>query len=223
MFTGLIEDLGRVEHISRGSRSFKLKVGTSLPHAEINLGDSIAVNGVCLTVVHHAPGFFEADVSPETVQSSNFSALKVGTRVNLERALRLDARLGGHMVSGHIDTVGTVTARTQDDIAVRFSVEIPPQHMRYVVTKGSIAIDGISLTVNQVTATTFSVAIIPHSLAKTTLQHYGVGSRVNIETDLLGRYVEKLLGYRSEGDIDGDAQHNDQGLSLEKLAQNGFF
>ncbi|MDD2558924.1 MAG: riboflavin synthase [Desulfuromonadaceae bacterium] len=222
MFTGLIEDLGRIDSINRRGNSFRLKVATSLPPTEIALGDSIAVNGVCLTVVMHNAGVFEADVSPETMQSSTFNALSVGGRVNLERALRLGDRLGGHLVSGHIDTVGTIVQRTQDDIAVRFSIELPRKFMRYVIGKGSIAIDGISLTVNQVTDTTFSVAVIPHSLAKTTLQHYGVGAKVNIETDMLGRYIEKLLSSDSDA-AEQNAPATGTGLSWAKLAENGFF
>lgn len=223
MFTGLIEDLGRIESIQRRSNSFKLKISTNLPPQEISVGDSVAVNGICLTVVHHAPGNFSADVSPETMQSSNIGYLSVGDVVNLERALRLGDRLGGHMVSGHIDTTGTVVQRIQDDIAVRFSVELPRTFMRYVISKGSIAIDGISLTVNTVTDTTFSVAIIPHSLAKTTLQHYGVGAKVNIETDMLGRYIEKLLSHAPDSSDTAAANPESGGLSIEKLAENGFF
>lgn len=223
MFTGLIEDLGRIECFQRRSNSFKLKVATHLPHHEISVGDSIAVNGICLTVVEHSPGSFSADVSPETMQSSNIGTLSAGDSVNLERALRLADRLGGHMVSGHIDTTGKVIQRIQDDIAVRFSVELPRAFMRYVISKGSIAIDGISLTVNTVTDTTFSVAIIPHSLAKTTLQHYGVGAKVNIETDILGRYIEKLLNHDTDSDDTGTSHNESGGLSIAKLAENGFF
>lgn len=223
MFTGLIEDLGRVESIQRRSNSFKLQVASSLPYQEICVGDSIAVNGICLTVVSHSPGSFSADVSPETMHSSNIGSLSVGTAVNLERALRLGDRLGGHMVSGHIDTTGTVVQRVQDHNAVRFTVELPRTFMRYVISKGSIAIDGISLTVNDVTDDTFSVAIIPHSLAKTTLQHYGVGAKVNIETDLLGRYVERLLNHAQDSSDATTVHTQNEGLSIAKLAENGFF
>ncbi|MFO7830612.1 MAG: riboflavin synthase [Desulfuromonadaceae bacterium] len=223
MFTGLIEDLGRIESIQRNSKSFKLRVVTTLPPQEISIGDSIAVNGICLTVVEHTSGTFSADVSPETMQSSNIGSLSVGNTVNIERALRLGDRLGGHMVSGHIDTTGTVVRRVHDDIAVRFTVELPRTFMRYVISKGSIAIDGISLTVNRVTDTTFSVAIIPHSLAKTTLQHYGVGARVNIETDMLGRYIEKLLSHAPDSSDTAANNTESGGLSIAKLAENGFF
>lgn len=223
MFTGLIEDLGRIESIQRNSKSFKLRVVTTLPPQEISIGDSIAVNGICLTVVEHTSGTFSADVSPETMQSSNIGSLSVGNTVNIERALRLGDRLGGHMVSGHIDTTGTVVRRVHDDIAVRFTVELPRTFMRYVISKGSIAIDGISLTVNRVTDTTFSVAIIPHSLAKTTLQHYGEGARVNIETDMLGRYIEKLLSHAPDSSDTAANNTESGGLSIAKLAENGFF
>lgn len=213
MFTGLIEDLGTVRELRKNADSVRLKVATSIPMGEIELGESIAVNGICLTVVAFGDGMFAADVSPETVYRSTLAALVPGSRVNLERALRLGARLGGHLVSGHVDAVGSVVALVRDGNAQRLTFRLPAEINRYVVEKGSVAIDGISLTVNSVTDDTFSVAIIPHTLAETTLKDRQVGSQVNIETDIIGKYVERLLGRapreetRSPVDLDFLAKH----------------
>ena len=216
MFTGLIEDLGIVRQIQTGSDSGLITVATSLPMEEIRLGESIAVNGVCLTVTRFGGGIFSADVSPESLSRSTLGELKSGQRVNLERALRLSDRLGGHFVSGHVDGVGQVVERFQDRNAVRFTIRMPEVLRRYLVEKGSVAIDGISLTVNTVIEDTFSLAIIPLSLAKTTLQDCRVGSQVNIETDILGKYVERLLQNR------GDDKSPASSMDLEFLAKHGF-
>lgn len=216
MFTGLIEDVGRLRQLVRQGGACRIVLDCRLPLAEIALGDSIAVNGVCLTVVERLAGGFAADVSPETLQSSNLGALQPGSPVNLERALRLTDRLGGHLVSGHIDACAVLQRRFRDGNAERFLFALDPAALRYVVEKGSIAIDGVSLTVNSVDAAGFGVALIPHSLAQTSLQHYAVGARVNIETDLLARYVEKLLQPA------GGAIAPPAGLSLETLISNGF-
>lgn len=215
MFTGLIEDLGTVRELQRSADSVRLKVATRIPMEEIRMGESIAVNGICLTVVAFGGGIFSADVSPETLDRSSLGRLATGSRVNLERALRLSDRLGGHLVSGHIDGVGEITERSQDGNAVRFGFAVAPSLSRYIVEKGSIAIDGISLTVNAVASEGFSVAVIPHSLAQTTLQERLVGDRVNIETDLIGKYVERLL----KGSGDGGSR---KPLDLEFLAKHGF-
>jgi len=215
MFTGLIEDLGRVAELSNRGDQVRLTVKTALPMNELATGDSVAVNGICLTVVAHGQGQFSADVSPETLQRSTLRQLKTGSEVNLERALRLSDRLGGHLVSGHIDTVGEILHREQDRNAVRFQVALPEHYQRYVVEKGSVAIDGVSLTVNSLDAAGFSVAVIPHSLAMTTLKNCQPGSLVNIETDLLGKYVERLF-QRSDKSPQGGS------LSLEFLAKHGF-
>jgi len=215
MFTGLIEDLGTVRELRKSADNVCLTVATTIPMDELELGESVAVNGVCLTLVDFRDGHFTADVSPETMARSTLASLKPGSLVNLERALRFGARLGGHLVSGHVDTVGMITVLTRDGNARRFTFRIPPEINRYVVEKGSVAIDGISLTVNQVTEDTFSVAVIPHTLEKTTLQDRQVGSTVNVETDLIGKYVERLLGKAP----------NDQPRSpvdLEFLARHGF-
>nr|WP_320051046.1 riboflavin synthase [uncultured Desulfuromonas sp.] len=214
MFTGLIEDVGTIRELRHGASSVQLSVATSIPMTEIALGDSIAVNGICLTVIRFGNGAFVADVSPETLGCTNLGGLAPGSSVNLERALKLSDRLGGHLVSGHVDDVAIVTERRPDGNAIRFTFHLAPHTLRYVVPKGSITIDGISLTVNDVTDETFSVAIIPHSLEQTTLKNVQVGGRVNIETDIIARYVEKLLGQAPA------AQGGS--LTLEHLARNGF-
>jgi riboflavin synthase len=214
MFTGLIEDLGTVRELRRESNLVRLTVGTAIPSAELHLGDSVAVNGICLTVVAFGTGSFTADVSPETLERSTLGQLAAGSRVNLERALRLSDRLGGHLVSGHVDAIATISERLQDRNAIRFTFRLPAAVNRFVAEKGSVAIDGISLTVNAVTDETFTVAVIPHTLAMTTLQEKKSGDRVNIETDLIARYIARLLGV-------GEAQPTGA-LNLDFLAKHGF-
>lgn len=215
MFTGLIQSVGNVKSLNRQGNSATLMIASELVKDDLQLGESIAVNGVCLTVTAWDDQSFSADVSPETLDCSNLGRLRPNMQVNLERALRLSDRLGGHLVSGHIDCVATVRKRYQDQNAIRFEFAVPTEALRYLVEKGSVAVDGISLTVNAVTENSFSVAIIPHSLAKTTLQDCREGTAVNIETDLIGRYVERLLAGKSESGTG-------KGLSLEFLAKNGF-
>lgn len=215
MFTGLIEDLGTLRRFQKSGDSGRITIATAFPMQEIVMGESIAVNGVCLTVVGFGGGSFTADVSPESLARTNLGQLNTGSRVNLERALKLSDRLGGHIVSGHVDTQGVVTERRQDQNAVRFTIEVPQSQIRYLVEKGSVAIDGISLTVNAVAEQTFSVAVIPHSLAKTTLQWCEPGVRVNVETDILGKYVERLLRPAQSTPKEGS-------ISLDFLAKNGF-
>lgn len=218
MFTGLIEDIGTVRELRHSGSSVQLCVATQLPLHEIKLGDSIAVNGICLTVVQFGSGSFVADVSPETMLCSNLNSVTPGSEVNLERALQLSDRLGGHLVSGHVDAVATVLEQRRDGNAIRFRFKLNPATLRYVVPKGSITIDGISLTVNAVDAQSFSVAIIPHSLERTTLKNLSAGSRVNIETDVIARYVEKLLSTPQPVSPHGV----DTGLTMEQLVKNGF-
>jgi riboflavin synthase len=215
MFTGLIEDLGKIRTLRKGNDSVRLTVATDLPMEEIRLGDSIAVNGICLTVVSSGGGTFTADVSPETVNCTTLSELVPGSTVNLERALRLSDRLGGHIVTGHVDAVATVADRSQEGNALRFNFRLPLEANRYLVEKGSVAIDGISLTVNTVTDEGFSVAVIPHTLTRTTLMDKGVGARVNIETDIIGKYVERLFGGRSADSVRSP-------VNIEFLAKHGF-
>jgi len=215
MFTGLIEDLGTVRELRKGADSVRLAVATRIPMSDLELGESIAVNGICLTMVTFGGGMFSADVSPETLERTNLGELVPGAAVNLERALRLSDRLGGHLVSGHVDAVATITERRQDRNAIRFTFRQAAAVNRFVVEKGSVAIDGISLTVNEVSGESFSVAVIPHTLAMTTLKEKGAGSRVNIETDIIGKYVERLLRGAETG-------AEKKPLDLDFLAKHGF-
>jgi riboflavin synthase len=212
MFTGLIEDTGRVAAFDRRGEAGNLRVETALPVEEIALGDSVAVNGACLTVTARSGVCLTFDVSPETIDRTTFRSIRPGSSVNLERALSLGERLGGHIVSGHIDCCGRL-ARLETRSGNRIlEFALPPAHARYLVEKGSVAIDGISLTVNDVSAAGFSVNIIPHTLARTTLATLKPGDEVNIETDIIGKYVERLAQPWGSG----------KGLSMRTLAENGF-
>lgn len=215
MFTGLIETVGQVHSLKQQGGSAQLQIVSTLATADLQLGESIAVNGACLTVIAWDRSSFSVDISPETMNCTTLGLLRPGQSVNLERALRLADRLGGHLVSGHVDCIATVKRRYQDQNALRFEFTVPSEVMRYLVEKGSVAVDGISLTVNRVEEGMFSVAVIPHSLAKTTLNLCREGAKVNIETDLLGRYVERLL----QG---GGNPHGESKLNIEFLAKNGF-
>lgn len=214
MFTGLIEDVGKLVQLVRSGEAGRLTVATALPISEIRQGDSVAVNGVCLTVTRQEEGALTFDVSPETLDRSILGALRNGAPVNLERALRLSDRLGGHIVTGHVDCIARVESRQEQANAIIFTFQLlDPVMTRYLVPKGSVAIDGISLTVNNVSGVSFSVAVIPHTAAMTTLSGRKAGDRVNVETDIVGKYVERLLGGRT-----GAAG----GVTLELLARNGF-
>lgn len=213
MFTGLIADLGTLEELRRGGEHAGVTVATALPMQELTLGASIAVNGVCLTVTAFGSGRFTADVSPETLRSTTLGGLLRGARVNLEPALRLSDRLGGHLVTGHVDGLARLVAREQQGNAWRLAFDLNAELGRLLVSKGSVAVDGISLTVNEVAAERFAVMIIPHTLERTTLATCQVGAEVNIETDLIGKYVARLLG--------GNAAAAG-GVTLDLLAKNGF-
>jgi riboflavin synthase len=191
MFTGLVEIQGSVTAIQKTGSGICLSI-KPLSDFDLSLGDSVAVNGVCLTVTKHN-GDVSFDISPETMRSTDLGELHNGDRVNLERALRLSDRLGGHIVSGHVDNVGTVREIRQVGEYTFYTFDAPPDILRYVVKKGSIAIDGISLTVVDLDSRSFSVAIIPHTLTATNIGQRRVGDKVNLETDIIGKYVEKLL------------------------------
>ena len=193
MFTGIVEELGTIRSIRRGAASAVLSIGAEAVLSDLRIGDSVAVNGVCLTATGVDGSGFTADVMHETLQRSSLGALGPGSRVNLERAMAADGRFGGHIVSGHIDGTGTIAERRRDDNAVWYTVSAPPALLRYIVEKGSIAIDGISLTVASVEADRFSVSVIPHTAAVTVLGRKRPGDMVNLETDIIGKYVEKLL------------------------------
>ena len=200
MFTGIIEEMGVVQVFDRLKRSPQLSVLAMTVMEDLAAGDSITVNGVCLTATGRTDKEFTADVSAETLTVTNLGSLKVGDAVNLERAVRVNSRLGGHLVSGHVDGVGLIRDRRQEEDAWLLTIEIPKELLRYCIKKGSIAVDGISLTINQVTDKDIQVAIIPHTGKMTTLGLKGVGTTVNIECDLIGKYLERLLLERgSEG------------------------
>ena len=213
MFTGLIETVGELVSIERRGASGSLTVKTSLPPEEISIGASIAVNGACLTVVRKGGGTITFDVSPETIDRTAFKRLSSGSPLNLERAMRLSDRLDGHLVSGHVDCVATVCERRETAGNIVFSFRFPADFGRYIAAKGSVAIDGISLTVNSVGPDSFSVNVIPHTRAKTTLLSKRVGDEVNIETDLICRYLERLLAGRAL---------QSEGVTMELLSKNGF-
>lgn len=211
MFTGIIEEIGTIKGIRRGNRSVVVEIGAAKVLEDTKVGDSIATNGVCLTVTAMGNGGFTADVMPETMERSNLGGLKPGERVNLERALCLNSRLGGHMVAGHIDGTGRITDRVKDENAVWLTVRTTPEILRYVVEKGSVAIDGVSLTVAYVDEAVFKVSVIPHTQEETTLTGKRVGDVVNLENDMIVKYVEKLM-----------KQPQTKGLSLDFLQANGF-
>ena len=201
MFTGIIEEIGKVKSIVRHSNSIKLTVAANKIMSDMHIGDSISTNGICLTVTTFDSTSFTVDVMPETMMMSNFKNLKVNDEVNLERALAANGRLGGHIVSGHIDGVGTIIKKYNDDKAIRMSFATSTSILQLIVKKGSIAIDGISLTVTDVDSTSFSVSIIEHTQGETTLTSKKVGDTVNLENDVIGKYVQKMLvGNRSESE-----------------------
>ena len=209
MFTGIIEELGTVERVGAGRitvRAQRVLEGT-------RLGDSIAVNGVCLTVTHLTGAGFTADVMPETLRRSSLGQLRPGSRVNLERAMAADGRFGGHIVSGHIDGMGQILALRDEGNAVWITIAAPPELLRGIVEKGSVAIDGVSLTVVAVTDQDFSVSIIPHTGGQTTLLHRRPGEQVNLETDIIGKYVFRLLA---------PERASKGGITREFLTQYGF-
>ena len=193
MFTGIVEEIGTVERIQHGQHSAVLTIRAKTGLADAKLGDSIAVNGICLTVTGLPNGCFTADVMHETLNRSSLSQLSNGGEVNLERAMPMNGRFGGHIVSGHVDGVGRISRIRRDDNAVWYTVETEPKLLRYIVEKGSITMDGISLTVAEVTDHSFSISAIPHTVAVTVLRQRKEGSLVNLETDIIGKYVEKLL------------------------------
>ncbi|MBR1390237.1 MAG: riboflavin synthase [Lachnospiraceae bacterium] len=215
MFTGIIEELGTIQRLNIQGTSGEIAVlaNTVLEHTRI--GDSIAVNGICLTVTALRPDGFSADIMAETVRRSGLKNARAGDRVNLERAMAADGRFGGHIVSGHIDGTGTITSCRQEENAVWVTIAADPRILNLIVEKGSICIDGISLTVAAVTEQEFQVSVIPHTAAQTTLIHKRVGDSVNLENDVVGKYVQKLLG------LTGSEPEN-SGLTLEMLTELGY-
>lgn len=216
MFTGIIEEVGRLERLAGGEIAIRAKKVLE----DVALGDSIAVNGICLTVTRFDEAHFTADVMPETIRRTSLAELRRGSRVNLERALTLKSRLGGHIVSGHIDGAGMIAAMKEEGNAILLTVRASDSVLRYVVEKGSVALDGISLTVASVGAADFTVSLIPHTREITNLREKSVGSRLNIETDILGKYVEKLF---PGGCVQGSAASKGKdGITMDFLRQQGF-
>lgn len=213
-FTGIVEELGKINKIDRGSQSCQISVFANKVVSDVNIGDSIAINGVCLTVIKFDQQQFSADVMDETLKKTNLNDLKSGSIVNLERALRLGDRMGGHLVQGHIDGIGTILEMQRMDIAILIKIKAAPEVMRYMVPKGSVAIDGISLTVIDVLADSFTVSLIPHTAHMTSLGFKKPGDSVNLESDIIGRYVERLL-VGSSGTTRSD-------MTLSFLADHGF-
>ena len=193
MFSGIVEEMGAVQAIEKGLAGAKFSILASAILDDLHVGDSVSVSGACLTATKIEDQSFFVDVSTETMNCTNLGTIAVGTPLNLERAMKLNARMGGHLVTGHIDGIGTLRTREQDGNAIYLTVEASEDIMRYCVPKGSITIDGISLTINSVTAHSFSVAIIPHTAKVTTIGLKQVGDAVNLESDLIGKYVERLL------------------------------
>ena len=193
MFTGIVEETGSIKNIKRGAASAELSIEASKVLEDVALGDSIAVNGVCLTVTDFSGSMFTADVMHETLDRSSLGALRPGSPVNLERAMKTDGRFGGHIVSGHIDGTGHISNISRDDNAIWYTIDTSGDILRYIVEKGSIAIDGISLTVASVDESSFKVSIIPHTAANTILAVKKVGDVVNLENDIIGKYEEKLM------------------------------
>lgn len=223
MFTGIIEALGSIRAIKPVGGDVRLMIDTGndesgLDMSDVQLGDSIAVNGVCLTAVEHDKHSFSADVSNETLALTSLQQLKVGSQVNLEKALMPTSRLGGHLVSGHVDGLGELVELSEDARSIRMKIRSPDNLKRYIAVKGSICIDGISLTVNAVDDTVFEVNIVPHTQQRTIIQHYSTGQKVNLEVDLIARYLERLLL-----NLPDDAeQNNKSAVSRELLMRAGF-
>mgnify|MGYP000037542361 CR=1 FL=1 len=218
MFTGIIEAIGQIGIIrSQGGDSRLFIKSEQLDYSDVKLGDSIAVNGVCLTVTDLESHGFWADVSNETMIHTRMSEYSVGTRVNLEKALTLSTRLGGHMVSGHVDGVGVVLERYDDGRSIRFVIEAPESLAKYIAEKGSITVDGVSLTVNSVEKNQFVLNIVPHTAAETVIEGYKSGSKVHLEVDLVARYLERLLSCQESADSSQGSK-----INLAFLATNGF-
>jgi riboflavin synthase len=218
MFTGIIEGLGTIAAIQASGKGRRLTVTAEFDLLHSRIGDSIAVNGACLTAVEIGSRRFVADVSPETLDRTTFGKAKIGERVNLERALRLSDRLDGHLVSGHIDGTGTIDQKKTAGNAVIVVIKVPESLSHYMIQKGSVAVDGISLTINKCSAGNFEVSIIPHTAGLTTIGFKAVGTPVNIETDMIGKYVERLLMPHRQP----RANEPPSGVDMQFLAKSGF-
>lgn len=217
MFTGLVEEIGVVQSILWGAKSARIVIRAYRVLEGIKLGDSISTNGVCLTAVDFRDDTFTVDVMAETMRRSSFKKLTLGSRVNLERALRLGDRLGGHLVSGHIDGIGVISSLDKEDNAVWITVKTSSKLLKYIIHKGSIAVDGVSLTVAYVDERVFKVSIIPHTKDVTTLLEKSIGEEVNIECDMVGKYIEKLLLFNNE------TAESENSIDIDFLKKHGFY
>jgi len=217
MFTGIIQSIGEIAAIEAKGDDTRVRILTNkLDLADVQLGDSIAVNGVCLTAVELPGDGFWADVSGETLSCTTFKSLTVGMKANLEKALTPTTRLGGHLVSGHVDGIGKVVERYDDGRSVRFHIQTPDEMAKYIAEKGSVCVDGISLTVNAVKGAVFELNIVPHTLQETTMGQFKVGTEVNLEVDIIARYLERLI----LGDKAADVKTS--GISMDMLSEHGF-
>lgn len=217
MFTGIIETVGKLAAITPKGDDISITVNSGkLDMSDVKLGDSIATNGVCLTVVAMTENSYTADLSLETLKMTGFTDYQVGDKVNLEKAMLPTTRFGGHIVSGHVDGVGTIVERNQVGRSVEFWVELPEDLDKYVAHKGSITVDGISLTVNELRKSAFKLTIVPHTSDETTINNFQVGTKVNLEVDVLARYMERLLQGNSS------TEKKESALTMEFLQQNGF-
>jgi riboflavin synthase len=214
MFTGIVEEIGTIHSVQRGKQSAVLKIGASQIVEGLKNGDSVNTNGACLTVISVDGDSFSADVMAETMRLTNLQFLKPGSKVNLERAMKLNERLGGHLVSGHIDGTGTITGIAEEDNAQWITVSADPAILRYMIKKGSIAIDGISLTVAKLTGNDFSVSLIPYTIKDTTLAHRKKGEMVNLECDMVGKYIERFMNAGTES--------KQRTIDLDYLKEHGF-
>ncbi|MCI5944317.1 MAG: riboflavin synthase [Eubacterium sp.] len=216
MFTGIIEEVGVIKSIRMGAQSAVITIEAEKVLEDIHLGDSIAMNGVCLTVTSFDSHSYSVDIMHESLKRTNLGSLKSGSRVNLERAMAADGRFGGHIVAGHVDGTGKITAMEKDDNAVWIYIQAEPSVLKYIVEKGSITIDGISLTVAKVDEKSFAVSVIPHTGTHTTLLEKKPGDTVNLENDMIGKYVEKLLNYQEKENKPSSR------ITMEFLRENGF-
>lgn len=223
MFTGIVEEIGTVVSISQGTKAARLTLQGNLIFEDMHIGDSIAVNGVCLTVTEKASNTFIVDVMPETLRRSSLGKLSKGSKVNMERAMAANGRFGGHIVSGHIDGTGKLESFVREDNAVWVTITASAKLLKYIIEKGSITIDGISLTVAYVDNRCFKVSLIPHTAANTTLLTKKAGDIVNLENDIVGKYIDRLLHF---GDLEVDLENEKDtavgGISMDFLAGNGY-
>lgn len=216
MFTGIIEELGTIKAINKGSETIVLTISAEKVLEDVQLGDSISVNGVCLTVTTFSQKSFTVDVMPETYRSTGLKGLSVHTKVNLERAMASGGRFGGHFVSGHIDGTGEIVQKRPEKNAIYYDIKVPEHLTKYLLYKGSVAVDGTSLTIFGLTEDTFTISLIPHTVSETVLGAKSKGDSVNIECDMLGKYVEKFVSGKSE------PQSKKSGITLDYLTEHGF-